>query len=84
MTGITSAHEGIEGKVKFKTAVMPVIKKGYFTSNDTAISVTNANEATIYISIATNFRRYNDLSGDPDSKAIAVLQRAIRKPYEKR
>jgi alpha-L-fucosidase 2 len=83
MTGITSAHEGIEGKVKFNTTVMPVIDKGYFESSDTSVSVINANEATIYISIATNFRKYNDLSGDPDNKAYAILQKAIRKPYEK-
>ncbi len=82
MSGVTSAHEGIEGKVQFYTMVMPVIEKGHFEINDTTVSIINSDNATIYISVATNFRSYNDLSGDAEKKALQLLQNAINTPYE--
>jgi alpha-L-fucosidase 2 len=55
ITGTTIDHEGVKGIVKFKGIVRVKTEEGRLISNDTSLLVTNANSATIYISIATNF-----------------------------
>lgn len=81
MSGISSDHEGIKGRLKFQTQIKIIPEGGTVTSTDLALTVANANAATIYISIGTNFKKYNDISGDPVQKAESFLIKAIEKPY---
>ena len=68
LRGITSSQEGLEGKVRFtaRARVCPV--GGTVETTETGISVKDADEAVIYVDIATNFVRYDDISADPDSR----------------
>ncbi len=63
IAGTTIDHEGVEGKVRFKGMVRIKLEGGVLSSNDTSLTVQHANAATIYISIATNFNNYKDVSG---------------------
>ena len=83
MKGITKDHEGIPGQVKFTNLVKPVVKSGTITSNDSALIISNADEIIFYISAATNFKNYHDLSADQDELAEAYLTKALEKDYEK-
>ena len=68
MRGTTSSQEGLEGKVRFtaKAKVCPV--GGEMHASDTEIYVNDADEVLIYVDIATNFVRYDDISADPDAR----------------
>ena len=81
ITGTTIDHEGVEGKVKFRGIARIKLDGGSLTSNDTSLIVTNANAATIYISIATNFNNYNDISGNENERAAAYLDKAYTKAF---
>jgi len=81
IAGTTIVHEGVEGKVRFKGVVRIKLDGGSLSSNDTSLIVTNADAATIYISIATNFNNYNDLSGNENERAAAYLDKAYPKSF---
>ncbi len=81
MSGITSEHEGIKGAIKFYTVIKIVPEAGTINSSDVALTVNNANSATVYVSVATNFKNYQDLSLNQIQKAENYLQSAIKKNY---
>ncbi len=47
------------------------------TSRDGVISVKGADEAILFISIATNFKNYQDISGDESEKSEQLLRAAM-------
>jgi alpha-L-fucosidase 2 len=79
----TSSHEGVEGKVKFAAMARLKNEGGVLSTRGATVSVENANAVTIFISIATNFNRYDDLSGDENARAAGALNQAFDKPYKK-
>lgn len=68
LRGVTSSQEGLEGKVRFTAKARICPEGGTVKSSDTAISVENADEVLIYVDVATNFVRYDDISAEPDRR----------------
>jgi len=81
VSGMSTDHEGIEGKVKFENQTLIKSDGGKVIVSDSSISVEEANAATIYISIATNFKRYDDINGDQSQLASDYLNKALKKNY---
>ncbi len=81
ISGATIDHESVEGKVKFKGIARFKLDGGTIVTNDTSLNVKNANEVTIYISIATNFNNYHDISGDENARAAFYLDKAYAKSF---
>ncbi|MCF2487686.1 glycosyl hydrolase family 95 catalytic domain-containing protein [Dyadobacter sp. CY347] len=81
IAGATQDHEGVKGQVRFKGITRIKTEGGNVTASDTALNVTGANAATIYISIATNFKNYNDVGGDENALAASYLDKAASKSY---
>ncbi|MDJ1500237.1 glycoside hydrolase family 95 protein [Xanthocytophaga agilis] len=81
LAGHTSTHEGVEGKVKFQSYVKIHTEDGQISQTDTSISVDKASSATLYITVASNFVSYNDISGDEVVKARSYLNTATSKKY---
>ena len=79
--GTTSDHEGVKGLVQYKGIVRMKLEGGTLTASDTALLVKNADAVTIYISIATNFNNYRDISGDAAKRAAAYLNKAYQKSF---
>ncbi|HEX6226332.1 MAG TPA: glycoside hydrolase family 95 protein [Chryseolinea sp.] len=79
--GVTSDHEGVAGKIRFKGIVRVKGDGGEMSSTDSTLMIKNANTATIYVSIATNFNRYDDISGDENKRASEYLDKAFAKPF---
>lgn len=73
VNGTTGSHEGVEGKVNFNGIARITTSGGKVTNSDTAISISNATSALIYISIATNYVNYKDLSGDAVKRSLSYL-----------
>ncbi len=81
VAGTTPGHEGVPGMVKFKGIVKIKTEGGIVSSSDSTLFVEGANAATIFISIATNFNSYKDISGDENRRATTYLNQAFAKPY---
>jgi alpha-L-fucosidase 2 len=81
MQGITSDHEGVKGLVKY--GVMTRLKSdgGTITATDSTLSIAGANQVTIYISVATNFKDYKDISADAHKRVLAYLDKAYVKSF---
>ena len=82
MSGITSEFEKMPGSVKFEARVKIVAKGGKVTASESSLDVTNADVVTLYISIATNFVNYHDVSANEDERATGYLQKALKKNYD--
>jgi len=82
MTGTTGDHEKVKGAVQFEAIARFVNEGGSVTVADSVLNVTSANAVTIYISIATNFVNYNDISANAGERAKAYLQNALKKNYK--
>jgi alpha-L-fucosidase 2 len=71
----------IEGKVKFESRLKIVPEGGSLTSTDSSLVLEGANSATLYLSIATNFVNYKDVSADEHQRAVEYLSKAEKKEY---
>jgi alpha-L-fucosidase 2 len=81
IAGTTMDHEGVQGLLKFKGIVRVKLEGGTLSANDTALIIQKANAATIYISIASSFNNYNDISGDENKRAADYLNKAYPKSF---
>ncbi|RNI36240.1 glycoside hydrolase family 95 protein [Hanamia caeni] len=81
IAGTTIDHEGIKGMVRFKGITRIKTEGGSLSVTDTSLLVKGANAATIYISIATNFNNYQDLSGNQNERAATYLNKAYPKNF---
>lgn len=81
LSGTTSDHEGVKGMVNFKGVTRIKTEGGTVAANDSSIAVKGATTATLYVSIATNFNSYKDISGDENARATAYLNKAYPKSY---
>ncbi len=79
--GTSIDHEGVKGMVKYKGIAAFKLSGGTASSTDSTIHISNANSVTIYISIATNFNNYQDISGNENERAAAYLHKASLKSY---
>lgn len=79
--GTTSDHETVKGMVKYKGIVRMKLDGGSLHANDTSLIIKNANAVTIYISIATNFNNYHDISANENKRAADYLNKAYAKSY---
>ena len=79
--GTTSDHETVKGMVNYKGIVRIKLESGSLNANDTSLTIKDANAVTIYISIATNFNNYHDISGDENKRAADYLNKAFPKSF---
>jgi alpha-L-fucosidase 2 len=77
--GTTSDHEGVEGKVEFNALGRIKTDGGSVKQLDNSIFIENANAVTIFVSIASNFNSYNDISGDENQRAKDYMDKAFDK-----
>jgi alpha-L-fucosidase 2 len=81
LSGVTNDFETVPGNVRFEARVKITTTGGSVLANDTALNVSGADVATLYISIASNFKSYNDISGNASERAEAFIQGAMTKSY---
>lgn len=81
MEGVTQGNEFVDGAVRFQALLKMDVKGGKSVEQDSVISVSNANSATIYIAMASNFVNYKDISGDPIARNKASMKHSNKK-YE--
>ncbi len=80
---VSSDYADFKGMVKANTLVKVVTKGGQVNSTGISLNVQNANEAIVYISMATNYINYQDISGKEKELANKYLQKALTIPVAK-
>ena len=81
LSGVSSWHEGLKGKVQFQGRLSAKTKGGKVTCADGILAVEKADEAIIYVSIATNFNNYKDITGNEVERARQYLEKALSRPF---
>lgn len=81
LSGVTPTHERQKGKIKFNGRLTAKVSGGKTIYKDGTLSVENANEAILYVSIATNFVNYKDILANEVERAKAYLSEALKADY---
>nr|WP_321376381.1 glycoside hydrolase family 95 protein [uncultured Bacteroides sp.] len=82
LEGITDGTNFFPGKVHYCADLLLKNKGGQVNTSDSVIQVRKANMLTLYVSMATNFVNYKDVSGNPYQRNSVYLKNAS-KDYEK-
>ena len=80
--GVTSRHENLKSKVRFMGMMTAQAKGGKVSQSNGQLSVTEADEATIYVAVGTNVVDYKDVSNDEVKQATDRLKEAIGLGYD--
>ncbi len=81
LSGISGWHEGLKGKVQFTGRATATTKGGTVESRDGVLQIKGADEATIYLTIATNFKNYDDISGNDTILSETTLNNALKSSF---
>ncbi|MGN0281782.1 MAG: glycosyl hydrolase family 95 catalytic domain-containing protein [Prevotella sp.] len=81
LSGYGQDHEGIKGAVRMETQLQAMADGGTVSLTDSTMTVSHADAVTLYISAATNFRNFRDVSGNEREKASRAMKLAVKVPY---
>jgi alpha-L-fucosidase 2 len=74
---------GIKGQLRYQARVKVMAKGGIVTADAKRVSVTNANEVTLLVAAGTSYKRFDDVSGDPESLVKQHLAAAAKRSFAK-
>jgi len=76
-------HEGVKGVIKGETrlAIVPD-GPGTVKAAGDSLTLTGATEATLYLTSATNFVNYHDVSASATKRAKAQMAKALKRPFD--
>ena len=80
--GVSSNHEGVKSRVRFMGLLAVSAQGGRVDVADGQLSVTAADEVTLYVTVGTNIISYKDISGDETAVACQRLQEAMTVGYD--
>ncbi len=81
LTGVTNDFETVKGGVKFEARMKVVVTGGSVSAGNGELIVADADEAVVYVSIASSFINYKDISGNASERARTYLEKALKKDY---
>ena len=83
LSGRNRAEKGVEGALGFEARVRVIAKGGQLTAGKANIAIRGANSVTLLVAIATSYRRFDDVAGDPSAATRAQLARASKIPFQR-
>lgn len=75
-------QEGVKAALRAECQA-EIKTNGAVSSSENSLKVENATEATLYLSAATNFVNYQDVSANESERAANYLAKALQTPYDK-
>lgn len=82
ISGATVGHETVDGgALRFHCLTDVKLSGGKLVEAGGRLKVSHANSAILFVSIATNYKNYADLSGDEVTRSKDYLGNTRRKPY---
>jgi alpha-L-fucosidase 2 len=73
---------GVSGALTYCGRARVVTQGGSVEGADGQIAVRGASRATIYLAMATSYRRYDDVGGDPDAITRGQIDKAAAKSFD--
>lgn len=83
MNGTGGDAGGIKGQLKYQARAQVLAKGGKTSAAADNISVSEANEVVLLITAATSYKRFDDVSGDPEAVVKKLLAAAGKKSFAK-
>jgi alpha-L-fucosidase 2 len=80
--GISGDHQGLTGKVRYQGRVKILTNPDNLMARNDRLEVRQADSVLLIISLATNFVRYDNLTGNPEKKAEGYLAGVTDKTYQ--
>ena len=80
--GNTLIYDVTVNSIKFQNRLNVFADGGKVSVSGGNISVEGANSATLVLTTATNFKSYNDVSGDPGAIAADIMSKVKGKSYD--
>ncbi|MBR2090459.1 MAG: glycoside hydrolase N-terminal domain-containing protein [Fibrobacter sp.] len=81
-SGNTLIYDVTVNSIKFQNRLNVFTDGGKVSVVNGNINVEGANSATLVLTTATNFKAYNDVSGDPGAIAEGIMAKVAKKSYE--
>ena len=81
-SGNTLIYDVTVNSIKFQNRLNVITDGGKVSVVNGNINVEGANSATLILTTATNFKSYNDVSGDPGAIAEDIMAKVAKKSYE--
>ena len=82
LTGRNPARFEVEGKLRFAARVKVLHAGGRVSVDGARLAVEGADEVVVLLSAATSYRRYDDVSGDPETITRTQLDAASTKAWD--
>lgn len=81
LTAAGQEHEGVAGAIKVETQLAAVNEGGKVMAGGQTLRVKGADAVTLYLSAATNFVNYRNVSGNAHKRAAEYLDAALKVAY---
>lgn len=81
LSGSNDPAEGIDGALRFEARVRAIAKGGSVRLEGDRLLVRGATELLVLIAMATSYRRFDDVSGDPAQATRTRIDRAARRSF---
>ncbi|MDP9079907.1 MAG: glycoside hydrolase family 95 protein [Bacteroidota bacterium] len=82
LSGQGSDHEGQKGQIKYTVLTRVKNSRGTCVTDTSGITIANADTAVIYLSIATNFVNYHDVSANSMTRAENILDKGYQHNFD--
>jgi alpha-L-fucosidase 2 len=82
LAGVNTSQQGVPAALKYEARVRVKTEGGAVTLHDGELTVSGASSAVIWIAIATSYRRFDDVSGDPGAITRARLAQASARSFD--
>jgi alpha-L-fucosidase 2 len=73
---------GLASGIEFETRVRVLCEGGSISASGSSLVVSDANAVTLILGAASNFVRYDDISGDPAALCLKTVQNAAPKGFD--
>lgn len=81
LNGVGPTQRGIEGVTRFEARAKILLTGGSQSVEGDRLVVRDADEALVLVAIATSYRRYDDVDGNPAATTTAHVAAASRKSF---
>jgi alpha-L-fucosidase 2 len=82
LSGRGSGHENQKGQIEFSVLTKVKSPGGTNAIDTSGITIAKADTAVIYLSIATNFVNYHDVSASSIARADSILKEAYKQSFD--
>ncbi len=82
MRGVSGEARGVPGALKFETRLRVAANGGKTSAEKESLLVRGADSATLLLDVATSYKSYKDVTGDPEAITKQHIAAASKKSFE--